>query len=141
MKILKTAILASAALTIAALSPASAAGLKPGQYEIAGIQQVCLKKDWTWYYTTFSASPWTGGWANPGDTQAKTIMWGSYDGVGEDSIVISKNGLANWMEFHDDRGDGALVNYFYQTTMTWVKKKCDPMAAGVRPNQPTDPLK
>lgn len=124
----KSAILASVALSMLVALPTTAMAkkIKPGQYDLAGVIDVCLVHDGSWYYTTFAGN--IGGWQAQGDKDAQIIMWGSYNsGVGQDSITVSKKNLVNWMEFHND---ATLVVYFDQQPFTFVKTDCDPPPAG-----------
>ena len=131
MRLIKSVVLASVALALAVPTAASAARIKPGQYFMAGIIDVCLKSDGTWYYTTFAGN--IGGWEVTGLPDAQIIMWGSYNsGAGEDSMTVSKKGMVNWMEFHND---ATLVAYFDQQPFTFVKKTCDGPPAGRSPKK------
>jgi len=71
-----TVIAVFPALSMAACPP------NPGQYDLSGIQQVCLVNDGTWYGTTFPA--WSGHYDMvDGDLH----MYGNYDnGDGNDEF-------------------------------------------------------
>src|ERR1044071_8917818 len=57
-------------------SPTLAKGIRPGQYSIGGVQQICLKADGTWYGTTFNFG---GHWINnPGTLHTKAAIYGTY---------------------------------------------------------------
>ncbi len=138
MDMTKSVLAASLALSIAVIVPnaASAKSLKPGQYDLDGIQQICLVNDGTWYYTTFAGN--VGGWENTGASDVPTVLWGSYNsGVGQDAISITKKSTFNWLEFHND---GVLVNFFDQVPIAFVKKQCDAKPTRA-PTKISDPAK
>ena len=119
-------IAAAATAFAAGLSSAASANLKPGQYDVNGLEQICLVDDGTWYSTTFYH--WRGMWQIIGN-EDKAIVYGHYDDeqgdVGEDSIVLEKDGLIDWTEWSDDFTDDLWID---DVPLTRVKKKCDPEA-------------
>jgi len=108
---------------IAALPIAANAGLRPGQYDVDGLEQICLIDDGTWYSPTFYH--WRGRWQLIGN-EDKFIIYGHYDDeagdVGEDSMILEKDGL-DWTEWSDDFTDDLFLD---DVPLTRVKKKCDP---------------
>jgi hypothetical protein len=58
---LRNALLASAILAVADSGPATASGIRYGQFSVGGIQNICLKSDGTWYGITFN---FNGHWTN-----------------------------------------------------------------------------
>ena len=116
----KSLVFGSVVATVLILgTPAIAAKITPGLYNLADVQQVCLQSDGTWYYTTFSGN--IGGWMPVKYHDAKAILWGSYNsGVGQDSIVVNR-GAADWMEFHND---GSFVAFLDKGTFARVSDSC-----------------
>jgi hypothetical protein len=108
LKTISLAFLASTALVTGANAT------KPGLYQIASGQELCLQAAGTWYSTTFSG--WGGTWQNvPKGLEATTIIRGNYaSGAGNDSIAVKK-GLAGWDEWRDDES-----YTFYANAATWV---------------------
>jgi hypothetical protein len=127
-------VAAVAASAIAVCSTVGMAkGAKPGLYDLAGEQELCLQSDGTWFYTTFSGN--IGGWTNVHYKDVKTILWGSYNsGVGQDSITV-KNGAADWLEFHND---GSLVSFQDKVTFTRIADSCT--APSRLPNKHANPM-
>src|SRR5689334_5718335 len=90
---------------------ASAAGIKPGQYQMGspGIQEICLKSDGIWYGTTFNFS---GHWINdPPALRDKAVIYGNYalnggnSGFANDAIRVFKTGSGDaidWFDWFDD---------------------------------------
>jgi hypothetical protein len=119
MKFVRTCI------AIAAMAPMFAmAAIGPGQYSVAGIQQICLVSGGTWYGTTFSG--WGGAWQQVTVAgKVHTHIYGNYAaGVGNDSMVFKgKNG--SWTEWRDDL---SFQTVFNPTTIAFVKAVCDPPA-------------
>ncbi len=100
----------------------SLAANKPGLYDIAGLQQICLVADHTWYGTTFSG--WGGGWRSG---MTGTNLYGNYDsGAGNDSIVLGVDNTGIWEEWRDD---GSFQNFIRTATLTYIGKDCPPPAA------------
>lgn len=117
MKFVRTCI------AIAAMAPMFAmAAIGPGQYSVAGIQQICLVGDGTWYGTTFSG--WGGAWQIVGKN---AHIYGNYAaGVGNDSMVFKKkDGTGSWTEWRDDLSFQTVIS---PTSITFVKDVCDPPA-------------
>jgi hypothetical protein len=114
---------------LAILTPVCAfAAIGPGQYDVAGIQQICLTNSGTWYGTTFSG--WGGGWQQVVVGSAThTHIYGNYaSGVGNDSMVF-KGTKGSWTEWRDDLSVQLALN---PVKLTPVKKACDPPAAATR---------
>lgn len=131
--ILSAALLVSSALAVGALAPtvASAYPLKPGNYEIGGVQQVCLVSDGTWYGETMAN--WGGNWFRGPTSEDGTLIFGHYDtGAGSDSIVVSK-GTADWMEWDTNTGAQVFFDSIKVTSITGVPGKCTPPATKVTP--------
>jgi hypothetical protein len=114
MKLASTLVAAAAAAV-----PMFANALPPGQYDIAGIQQICLVGDGTWYGTTFPA--WGGHYEM---RYPKTFIYGNYaGGAGNDSMVFYGNHRGPWTEWRDDFSwEAVSVNLL----ITFVKPDCDP---------------
>jgi hypothetical protein len=114
MKLIRT-LMAAAAIATPMFAQA---GLAAGQYDVGGLQQICLVGDGTWYGTTYSA--WGGRYIVKGD---KTYIFGNFwSGDGNDSIVVFGNSRGPWTEWTDDLS--------YQTVLqnqlvTFVKYACD----------------
>jgi hypothetical protein len=120
-----TSALATAALAMAAFAPSAQAALAPGNYNIAGIQQICLVSDGSWYGETFPS--WGGFW-KPGPTvEDGTVLEGTYNsGAGEDAMVLTAR-TVDWTEFHNDR---TFIN-FVDGTVARIRGKCTAPAASV----------
>lgn len=119
----KAAVIASSALALAALAPSAQAALSPGNYSVAGIQNICLVSDGTWYGENFPS--WGGGWEAGPTKDDATVLWGTYNsGAGEDTMVFTRSAV-DWTEFHNDR---TFVN-FIDGAVTRIHGKCTPPAA------------
>jgi hypothetical protein len=122
---MKTAHLTSvlATLALAALATSTQAGaLKPGNYNIAGIQQICLVSDGSWYGETFAS--WGGFWQLGPTKEDATVLEGTYNsGAGEDAMVLTTKAV-DWTEFHNDRTFVAFVD----STVARIPGKCSPPA-------------
>ncbi|HEV8688811.1 MAG TPA: hypothetical protein VGQ91_00830 [Ideonella sp.] len=119
MKFVRTCIAA------AALAPVLAFGaIGPGQYDVAGIQQICLTGSGTWYGTTFPS--WGGGWQQLTiGTKVHTHIYGNYSaGAGNDSMQF-KGSKGSWTEWRDDLSFQTVLN---PVKITFVKAACDPPA-------------
>lgn len=124
-----TLAFASLATAGAMLAPqsASAASLPNGQYNVAGLQEICILNGnpKTWYGTTFPS--WGGRWANK---KKQIQIYGNYDsGDGNDSISFPLKGGAPyniiWIEWRDNfTFNQILVNKAF----SFVKAVCDPPA-------------
>jgi hypothetical protein len=133
--ILSAALLVSSALAMGALASSATAapgfGLKPGNYDLGGMQQVCLRDDRTWYSETFAA--WGGNWFVGPSAEDGTLIFGHYDtGAGSDSIVVSK-GTADWMEWDTNTGSQVFFDGIKVTSIKGVPGKCTPPATKVTP--------
>ncbi len=120
MKLIRTCV------AIAALGPLAAmAAIGPGQYSVAGIQQICLVSGGTWYGTTFSG--WGGAWQQVlVGSKLYTHIYGNYaGGVGNDSMVFKGASKGNWTEWRDDLSFQTVLN---PVTISFVKPVCDPPA-------------
>lgn len=117
MKFVRTC-LAVAALAVPMFASAA---IGPGQYDVGGLQQICLVSGGTWYGVTFSG--WGGAWTQVTvGTKVTTHIYGNYAaGVGNDSIV-AKGKSASWTEWRDDL---SFQNVLNPTSFTLVKKTCD----------------
>jgi hypothetical protein len=114
LKTIGLSLLASTAL-VSGITSANA-GLKPGLYEIDGIQEICLLNGGTWFSPTFSG--WGGTWLNNTTTGAlaKSLIRGNYaSGAGNDSIIV-KRGHAGWNEWRDTESYTADLD-----PVTWSK--------------------
>ena len=119
MKFVRTCI------AVAAMSPMLAMAIGPGQWSVAGIQQICLVGGGTWYGTTFSG--WGGGWQQVVvGSKTYTHIYGNYaSGAGNDSMVFKGGSKGNWTEWRDDLSFQTVIN---PTTIAFVKTSCDPPA-------------
>lgn len=120
-------------LAIAMMSPMLALATGPGQYSVAGIQQICLTGSGTWYGTTFSG--WGGAWADvPFGTSYNTHVFGNYSGgAGNDSMVFKNGKKGTWTEWRDDLSFQTVIA---PATLKFVKANCDPPAAGTHAGNP-----
>jgi hypothetical protein len=112
-------------VALAAISPMLAsAAIGPGQYDVAGLQQICLVSGGTWYGTTFSG--WGGGWQQLTiGTKVHTHIYGNYSsGAGNDSMQF-KGSKGSWTEWRDDLSFQTVIN---PVKITFVKTNCDPPA-------------
>jgi len=117
-KLFTTALAVSSALTLATLAPSAQAALKPGNYNIAGIQQICLVSDGSWYGETFPS--WGGFWMAGPTKDDGTVLEGTYNsGAGEDSMVLTSKSV-DWTEFHNDRTFVAFID----STVARIPGKC-----------------
>jgi hypothetical protein len=120
-------------IALAAMAPMFAsAAIGPGQYDLAGIQQICLVSGGTWYGTTFSG--WGGGWQQLTiGTKVHTHIYGNYSaGAGNDSIAL-KGSKGSWTEWRDDLSFQIVLN---PVKLTFVKAACDPPVAGAGSGNP-----
>jgi hypothetical protein len=114
MKLIRT-LMAAAAIAAPMFAHA---GLAPGQYDVGGLQQICLVGDGTWYGTTYSA--WGGHYLVKG---LKTYIFGNFwSGAGNDSIVVYGNNRGPWTEWTDDL---SFQNVLQNQLVTFVKSACD----------------
>ena len=134
-KILGAALIASAALAAGALAPSAAsASLAAGNYEVDGIQQICLVSDGTWYGETFHA--WGGHWLAGPTRDDGTLIFGNYNsGAGNDSMVVEGTRSVDWTEWSDDGTFGTFID----GTFAKIRGPCTPPAAGInRTRNPQD---
>ncbi len=134
-KILGAALIASAALAAGALAPSAAsASLAPGNYEVAGIQQICLVAGGTWYGETFG--PWGGNWFAGPTRDDGTIIFGNYaSGAGNDSMVVKGHSSVDWTEWQDNLS----FQNFVDGTFAKIPGACTPPAARInRTHNPQD---
>lgn len=120
-------------IALAAMAPMFAsAAIGPGQYDLAGIQQICLVSGGTWYGTTFSG--WGGAWQQLTiGTKVHTHIYGNYSaGAGNDSIAL-KGSKGSWTEWRDDLSFQIVLN---PVKLTFVKAACDPPVAGAGSGNP-----
>ncbi len=104
---LGVALISASLLTLSA--PAKSVELKAGLYSAAGIQEICLVSDGTWYSPTFGG--WGGLWYNiKGSKVAKGGLFGNYSsGAGNDNMNIKKGHLL-WTEWRDDLSFSTLIS-------------------------------
>ena len=121
---LKSLLAAAAVASVGVLGACGAsAALMPGQYQLAGIQTICLVSDGTWYGETFG--PWSGKWFAGPTKEDSYYLQGNYaSGVGNDSITVQGKTI-DWSEWRDD----GSFNNFVDGALTRVKGKCTPPAA------------
>ena len=123
---MKTALFTSALVMASALAlapMAQAKTLRPGNYNLAGIQQICLVKGGTWYGESFPS--WGGTWGAGPTKDDATIMHGNYSsGAGNDSMVLAGGGV-DWTEWSDDES----FQNFIDSTVTRIPGNCTAPAA------------
>ena len=108
---------------------ASAAGLPSGQYNVAGLQEICILNGnpKTWYSTTFAN--WGGRWAKK---KKQIQIYGNYaSGFGNDSITFPLKGgnpySIIWIEWNDSFSHNLIL---VNRSFSFVKGVCDPPADG-----------
>ncbi len=113
-----TSMLAMSAIAALAFAPAAQAKtLKPGNYNLAGIQQICLVSGGTWYGETYPS--WGGTWGAGPTKEDATVLSGNYNsGAGNDSMIVTGSGV-DWTEWND--GSAFL---FIDSTITRIPGKC-----------------
>jgi hypothetical protein len=117
-------LLALTALAVFAPLSASAAPLKAGWYDLAGLQQICLKPNRTWYGVTYAM--WGGGWSSG---KAGTALYGTFTNFGldgNDSVVLGPDDSGIWQEWTDDFATTVLIR---NATLTLLGTECPPPAA------------
>ena len=123
IKLLTSTLVASVLAMGALATSANAWGLAPGNYEIAGIQQICIVADGSWYGETFPS--WGGFWQVGPTSEDATVLEGTYNsGAGEDAMVLTPKAV-DWTEFHNDRTFVAFVD----STVSRIPGKCSAPAA------------
>ncbi len=119
-------LLVLSALTLIAPLSASAAPLKAGWYDLAGVQQICLKPNRTWYGVTYAL--WGGGWSSG---KAGTALYGTFTNFGfdgNDSIVLGPDDTGIWQEWTDDFDPDNTV-LIRDASLTLLGADCPPPAA------------
>jgi hypothetical protein len=117
-------LLALSALAVIAPLSASAAPLKAGWYDLAGLQEICLKPNRTWYGVTYAM--WGGGWSSG---KAGTALYGTFTNFGldgNDSVVLGPDDSGIWQEWTDDYATTVLIR---NATLTLIGPDCPPPAA------------
>jgi hypothetical protein len=107
----------------------ASARLTAGNFNLGNIQQICLKKDGTWYGETFSG--WSGYWEYGPTKDDSTLLVGNYSTDGNDSMVVTSSKQLDWSEWHDSTG---FVN-FIDATVSRIHAPCSPPAASSRPHK------
>ena len=113
------------ATAVGSLSAADAAKLKPGQWDVGGIAQMCLLADGTWFGT--NPINWGGNWvAVPQPNTNRYIIYGQTFHPDSASITLDSMGVlgnlkVNWTEWPF----GKPGIYLEQVQMTFVKTTCD----------------
>jgi hypothetical protein len=133
---MKTALFTSALVMASALAlapMAQAKTLKPGNYNFAGLQQICLVSGGTWYGETYPS--WSGTWGAGPTKEDATIMHGNYNsGAGNDSMVVT-GGSVDWTEWSDDES----FQNFIDSTVSRIPGKCTaPDARATTKKNPMD---
>jgi len=101
---------------------------KTGQYTLTGSQTICVKKNGTWYGTTYNFG---GTWLNAVGP-ANAVLHGNYalktdtyDGYGNTTLTIKKmrEGVlsADWYDWFDD----FTYKNFETVSLVFDKKSCD----------------
>jgi hypothetical protein len=128
-KIVVTVAFASLASAGIMLAPqaTSAASLPNGQYNVAGLQQICILNGnpKTWYGTTFPN--WGGRWAKK---KKQILIYGNYAaGTGNDTIVFPLKGgnpySIVWIEWNNSFSHSLIL---VNRAFSFVKAICDPPA-------------
>ncbi len=128
--ITKNALVAASILAVCTSGSALASGLKAGQYNVGGIQQICLTSNGTWYGTTYHFS---GYWKLASGADDRAYIWGNYQAGGaywgyfNDTITVEKSATADWYDYNDDNS----YSFANPVSFTYVKKVCDGPAAAV----------
>ena len=128
-----TSMLAASAIAMLALAPAAQAKtLKPGNYNLAGIQQICLVSGGTWYGETYPS--WGGTWGAGPTKEDATVLSGNYNsGAGNDAMIVTGSGV-DWTEWND----GSAFQ-FIDSTITRIPGKCSaPDARATTHKSPMD---
>lgn len=119
---MKKMVLVTSVAIAVALScsvPAQAKKTKLGLYNAAGLQEICLVNNGTWYSPTFAN--WGGVWLTEHYSGEKLTLMGNYNsGAGNDSLVVDGTNLI-WNEWSDDLG---FVNPIGNTTFTFIGSSC-----------------
>jgi hypothetical protein len=121
--------LAATAIVAVAAGSAMAVGLTPGQFSVGGIQQICVKRDGTWYGTTFT---FNGHWKNVANNGDIAALWGNYQSGGayygyyNDTITVKKGPVIDWYDYNDDNSYSVFLG---ADSWSKVKTRCDPPAA------------
>jgi hypothetical protein len=125
--------IAPAVVLLASMPAGASHPIKPGQWTIGHIQDICLKDDGTWYGTTFNMS---GRWVVDPVVRIHAAIYGNYQiqghdytGYGNTSISIQKLGEdfeAYWYDWFDDLSYG----YFNDFPFIREKSNCDPPFTG-----------
>lgn len=113
----------AAAVIMLAAQASSAASLPPGQYDLGGSEEICLKNDKTWYSTTYE--DWSGRWL-----KKHFHIYGNWEnGKGNSLITISHLKSdpyeAFWFQWRDKSG---YRKVYPETPVSFVKAVCDPPA-------------
>ena len=128
-----TSMLAISAIAALALAPAAQAkALKPGNYNLAGLQQICLVSGGTWYGETYPS--WSGTWGAGPTREDATLLSGNYNGgAGNDSMIVTGSNV-DWTEWND-----ASAFIFIDSTITRIAGKCTaPDARATTKKHPMD---
>lgn len=128
-----TSMLAASAIAMLALAPAAQAKtLKPGNYNLAGIQQICLVSGGTWYGETYPS--WGGTWGAGPTKEDATVLSGNYNSyAGNDAMIVTGSGV-DWTEWND----GSAFQ-FIDSTITRIPGKCSaPDARATTHKSPMD---
>jgi hypothetical protein len=122
----------SALAVIAAAPSAQAKTLSPGDYNLGGVQRICLVRGGAWYGESFAG--WSGTWGAGPNTEDGTVIHGNYNGgAGNDAMVLT-GGLVDWTEWKDDES----FQKFIDTTMVRLRGKC--VAPATKANSRENPM-
>jgi hypothetical protein len=117
-------LIALSALALLAPLSTSASPLKAGWYNLAGLQEICLKPNRTWYGVTYAL--WGGGWSSG---KAGTALYGTFTNFGldgNDSVVLGPDDTGIWQEWTDDFNTAVLIR---NASLTLIGSDCPPPAA------------
>jgi hypothetical protein len=104
--------------------------LKPGQYNLSDMQQICLVNDGTWYGTTFNFS---GRWVDVGKFGTnRAFIYGNYGvgsqpfGYASDTMTVYRLNGADVVVWYDWFNDFSYNFVGGAASFSRVKSKCDP---------------
>lgn len=107
-----------AALTLLA-GTAEARELRPGQYLIGDVHQVCMRATGVWFGLTMES--WSGR-SNYQEEVKTTFLYGNYTEGSGNSVISVRGRLANWVEWNDEMTYEII---WTGLPVVFVKRRCD----------------